>query len=89
MKIEKGKRYKTRGGWLAECIFDGVDHSYCIHFVPGGILEKKSFRIPGDDVSCPIWHGYDGEAGCIMGVHEPPTYYGHPADIVSLVSSPK
>ena len=31
MKIEKGKRYKTRGGWLAECIFDGVDHSYCIH----------------------------------------------------------
>lgn len=89
LKFKKGCRYKTRGGWEAEVIADGGDHYYCVHFVPEDILAKKDLRFSMDEMSCPIWHGFDGKAGAIMTIHDPPTYYGHPADLVSEVKNDK
>lgn len=83
MKLEKGKRYKTRGGWEAECIWVDESYSYFMHFNPTGCVDD-TFRIAGDKVCGPIYHFKCG-ASANFSVNEPPTYYGHPADIISLV----
>jgi len=82
MEFEKGKIYKTRGGWEAECIHDAGDHCYCVHRRPKETFGEYELRFSGDEYSFPILHNHDGSASGILVVHVPPTYYGHPADLM-------
>ena len=83
MKIEKGKKYLTRGGWVAECIWEDGSRRYCVHTVPEE--HQKQYGYYDYHFTPPIYHESDGRAGSILVVNEPPSFFGHPADIVSEI----
>lgn len=74
--FEVGKEYRTRGGWKARVIWAptgiviGRVNVYAIH-KPGDVQE-----------SCPVLHDGDGRAEATLAVYNPPTYGGHPADLM-------
>ena len=83
MKIEKGKRYKTRGGWEAEVIWVLANNGY------GYAMHFRSPEVRGDSLYLsdnvedgPYYHSDKGKALTLFSIHEPPSYHGHPADIV-------
>ncbi len=77
--LEVGRTYKTRGGWDAVVIW---------HKSPRFMVDADAYYAvhkPGtDDESVPIFHWPDGRAGTTFSINEPPSYDGHPADIVWL-----
>jgi len=77
LEIEVGKVYVTRGGWAAVVIWvmSNPKQSHPIAFY--------AVHKPGaPDEKCPIAHEANGKQRIILGVNEPPFYYGHPADII-------
>ena len=85
LKIEKGKKYKTIGGWEAECVYSNGQYVYFIHSTPSDVVIAKDFRISGDDVVGPVTHTLDGRAVSAFSVNEPPAFHGHPADIIEEI----
>lgn len=72
-----GKTYKTRGGWDAVVIW-GVSRNI-VYPARGFYAIHKPYT---DKESGPIFHGDSGEAKVTFAVNDPPTYDGHPADII-------
>lgn len=74
-----GGVYRTRGGWLAKVIWrDRENPTVC-----GGFIQYAIHR-PGDwrkDVG-PVAHDQYGEVCLPQGVALPPTFEGHPADLL-------
>ena len=78
-KLKKDQHYKTRGGWIAVCIWvyaNDLSHGgYCIH-KPGDKEHEEG----------PIYHWGDGTAHMAFAVMLPPVYnVGHPADLMEEV----
>ena len=70
MKLTKGTILKARGGWDAEVVWISNSAGFYVVHKQGEHQESP-----------PIWHSYDGIAGIMLGVNEPPSFNGHPADL--------
>lgn len=78
MKLEKGKTYKTRGGWEALIIWESsaIFRSKIYHAIHKPNTEHES---------CPINHFADGRAASAFAIGDPPSFGLHPSDLVEEI----
>lgn len=94
-KLKRGQYYKTRGGWIAVCIWvianDLTKGGYCIHKpdqVPKSPNTRSVTISPFEEIG-PIYHWGDGTAHTSFALYEPPIYnVGHPADLIKEIQAP-
>ena len=82
MKLKRGCRYVTRGGWECEVIWEYSDSVFvdAIHFPPDGQDKIGIYQATNEQR---VMHRCDnGAAFTSFSVSEPPSWGKHPADIV-------